>query len=195
MRAVRNDEAKPGGILGLSVGGLAIAFVGLMVLFAIAGGATAPKPERIDQESWLIFTDRPAYGLDETVINGVWRNVMPAGRETPLPRQCGLRSYGVKPGRGETFIADIEDDNRFGDGRQLIHRVISALNGHTKAFHVKKLAALTQGFTGEDLETRLGAVIGKSLILFFFYLGEQTAKTRIGLFRLNTGLRQAAQQV
>lgn len=73
--------------------------LGAAGLFALAlfGSFNAPRPQPMDQQSWEIFTDRAALGLDDGAILGVWRSMDPSARIVGGARQCGIRRYAVWP--------------------------------------------------------------------------------------------------
>ncbi|NRA31595.1 MAG: hypothetical protein HRU11_15205, partial [Parvularculaceae bacterium] len=118
---VKTDDEGPKGFKLPPVGGLAILFVTFMFFVGVLGGARAPRPESADQASWLLFTDREIFGLEETVINGVWRNVAPSARGTLQARHCGLRLYGVRPGSQKLVPVDLEEAGwERGDGERTL---------------------------------------------------------------------------
>ncbi|MEM1409747.1 MAG: hypothetical protein AAGG79_03265 [Pseudomonadota bacterium] len=86
---------------------LILGFMALMILFSVAGGITAPRPKAIDQKSWLMFTDIEALGLEQTIINGVWREHDIEARKTGGIRHCGIRRYGVLPKKRGALEADL----------------------------------------------------------------------------------------
>ncbi|MEM1379886.1 MAG: hypothetical protein AAGH41_04590 [Pseudomonadota bacterium] len=79
--------------------GTAISLLSVLLIIALLVIArNAPPPNPVNQESWRLFTDREAFGVDDGTILGVWREIARTDDAMPQPVQCGIRRLAIWEG-------------------------------------------------------------------------------------------------